>query len=278
MIDTSYQRRFGGLERLYGTGVLARLQAAHVLVVGLGGVGSWAVEALARSGIGGLSLVDLDDVCATNTNRQLAALDPEWGRLKTDVLAERVRRINPECRVTVIRDFLTARNVDRLLDPAPTLVIDAIDSVADKAVLIAHCRRQGIPVLVCGGAGGRTDPTQVRVADLGREQGDGLLKALKKTLKTHGLSPDAQGLWGLECVFSLEAAVMPWDVCDAVPRPGEGGSSRIDCATGYGASAFATGTFGLTLASRAVAQVVASSASAMAPSTPARFPSPGGTR
>jgi tRNA A37 threonylcarbamoyladenosine dehydratase len=256
MIDLSYENRFGGLERLYGTGALGKLRASHVTVVGLGGVGSWSVEALARSGVGKLTLIDLDDVCATNTNRQLPALDPEWGRLKTEVLADRVKRINPDCEVTAVADFLTARSAQTLLANTPHLVIDAIDAVADKAVLVAACREKGLPVLVCGGAGGRTDPTQVRVADLGREQGDALLKALKKTLRSQGLSPATNGEWGIDCVFSLEPPVMPWDVCAAVPKPGDGGSSRIDCATGYGASAFATGTFGLTLASRAVAQLL----------------------
>ena len=136
MIDLSYQSRFGGLERLYGDGVLATLSSSHVLVVGLGGVGSWAVEALARSGVGHLTLIDLDDVCATNTNRQLPALDPEWGRLKTEVLADRVRRINPECQVHAVADFLTAQSATRLLQGEPQVVIDAIDSVADKAVLV----------------------------------------------------------------------------------------------------------------------------------------------
>ncbi len=256
MIDLSYQSRFGGLERLYGDGVLATLSSSHVMVVGLGGVGSWAVEALARSGVGRLTLIDLDDVCATNTNRQLPALDPEWGRLKTEVLADRVKRINPECQVHAVADFLTAQSATRLLQGAPRVVIDAIDSVADKAVLVQACRERQLPLLVCGAAGGRTDPTQVRVADLGREQGDSLLKALKKTLKARGLSPDSHGLWGIDCIFSLEPAILPWEVCSSVAKPGEGGSGGIGCATGYGASAFATGTFGLTLASRAVSAIL----------------------
>ncbi|MEI8096091.1 MAG: tRNA threonylcarbamoyladenosine dehydratase [Spirochaetales bacterium] len=259
MIDLSYENRFGGLARLYGPGVLARLRRSQVTVVGLGGVGSWAVEALARSGIGHLTLIDLDDVCATNTNRQLPALDPEWGRLKAEVLADRVVRINPDCEVRVVADFVTARSAPRLLEPSgdrPQVVIDAIDSLADKAALVQACLELGLPVLVCGAAGGRSDPTQVRYSDLGRTQRDPLLKSLKKSLKARGLSPDPQGLWGVEGVFSLEAAVMPWEVCSSVPRPDEGGSARIDCADGYGSSAFATGTFGLTLASRAVARLL----------------------
>lgn len=256
MIDLSYDNRFGGLERLYGTGALERLKASHVMVVGVGGVGSWAVEALARSGIGTLTLVDLDDVCATNTNRQLHALDPEWGRLKGEVLADRVRRINPEARVHFRADFFSRKSASSLLREAPGLVLDAIDSVDDKVALFEECRRLALPLIVSGGAGGKTDPTRVRTADLGREQGDALLKAVKRGLKARGLNPGAQGLWGVECVYSEEPSVLPWEVCSAVPPPGGGGSARIDCATGFGAVSFATGTFGFVLASRAVSRLL----------------------
>jgi tRNA A37 threonylcarbamoyladenosine dehydratase len=256
MIDLSFENRFGGLERVFGTGALAVLQRAHVLIVGVGGVGSWTVEALARSGIGRLTLVDLDDVCATNTNRQVHALDPEWGRLKAEVLVDRVRKINPDATVTAVADFFTRKSSQRLLSESPDIVIDAIDSVTDKVALIESCLARALPVLVSGGAGGKTDPTRVKCADLGRETGDNLLKAVKRGLKVQGLAPDERGIWGVDCVYSDEPAVLPWEVCDAVPRPGEGGSSRIDCATGFGAVAFATGTFGFVLASRAVRRIL----------------------
>jgi len=256
VIDLSYQNRFGGLERLYGSDALPRLRKAHVMVIGIGGVGSWAVEALARSGIGTLTLVDLDDVCATNTNRQMHALDPEWGRLKAEVLAERVHKINPEAEVRFRADFFTRKSAEGLLNPPPDLILDAIDSVDDKVALVEACRRRAIPVVMSGGAGGKTDPTKVRVADLGREQGDALLKAVKRGLKARGILPDSQGLWGVECVFSEEPSVLPWEVCASVPPPGAGGSARIDCSTGFGAVAFATGTFGFCLASRAVVRLL----------------------
>jgi len=255
LIDLSYENKFGGLTRLFGDGALGKLRGAHVLVVGLGGVGSWAVEALARTGIGRLTLIDLDDVCATNTNRQLPALEPQWGRLKAEVLAERVRLINPDAEVEVRADFLTAKSVDRHLAGNPDVVVDAIDSVADKVTLVAACRDRGLSLVVSGGAGGKTDPTKVRVADLGREQGDALLKAVKRGLKAQGRGPDPSGLWGVDCVYSEEPSVLPWEVC-AVAAPDQGGSSRIDCATGFGAAAFATGAFGFTLASRAVRRVL----------------------
>lgn len=252
MIDLSYENRFGGLERLYGTGALERLRRAHVMVVGIGGVGSWAAEALARSAVGTLTLVDLDDVCATNTNRQMHALDPEWGRLKGEVLADRARRINPDADVRFAADFFTRKSAEALLALVPDVVVDAIDSVDDKVALVEACRARGIPLLMSGGAGGKKDPTKVRVADLGREQGDALLKAVKRGLKARGMTPDGAGLWGVECVYSEEPSVLPWEVC-AVPKPEAAGSARIDCATGFGAASFATGTFGFCLASRAVA-------------------------
>jgi len=242
VIDLSYQNRFGGLERLYGTGALALLKQSHVLVVGMGGVGSWAVEALARSGIGTLTLVDLDDVCATNTNRQLHALDPEWGRMKVEVLADRVRRINPEAQVNAVVDFFTAKSAPSILKSNPQVVIDAIDSVPDKIALAQQCLSRNLPLLLSGGAGGRSDPTKVRVEDLGKERGDALLKAVKRGLKAGGLVPDSSGLWGLECVFSDEPPVLP--------EAWQGG--RIGCADGFGAATFATGAFGFALASRAV--------------------------
>jgi tRNA A37 threonylcarbamoyladenosine dehydratase len=231
------------------------------MVVGLGGVGSWAVEALARSGVGSLTLVDLDDVCATNTNRQMHALDAEWGRLKVEVLGERVRKINPEAMVRLKADFFTMQSVARVLDETPHLIVDAMDSVADKVSLAVECIGRGIPLILSGGAGGKTDPTKVRAADLGRERGDALLKAVKRGLKSRGMLPDPHGLWGLECVFSEEPSVMPWDLCPSIAKPQAGGSSRIDCADGFGAAAFATGTFGFCLASRAVLRLLESGAS-----------------
>lgn len=252
MIDLSYENKFGGLARIYGDQALPLLRQAHVMVVGLGGVGSWAAEALARSGVGTLSLVDLDDICATNTNRQLHALEPDWGRPKAEALAERLGRIHPEADLRVVLDFFTAKSAAQLLADPPTVVVDAIDSVADKVSLAVECRSRNLPLLMSGGAGGKTDPTKVRTADLAREQGDALLKAVKRGLKARGLTPDGRGLWGIECVYSEEPPVLPWEVCSAVPAPADGGSSRIDCATGFGAAAFATGTFGFVLASRAI--------------------------
>ncbi|HYP17021.1 MAG TPA: ThiF family adenylyltransferase, partial [Opitutus sp.] len=169
-----YEQRFGGVGRLLGRAGLERLRAAHVCVVGVGGVGSWVVEGLARSGVGALTLIDLDDVCVTNVNRQLPALDGQIGRPKVDVLAERVRAISPACHVAAVAEFFTAASAERLLATRFDFVVDAIDKLSNNALLIAEARKRGMEVLTVCGAGGKRDATQVRVGDLGDSWGDEL--------------------------------------------------------------------------------------------------------
>ena len=176
-------QRFGGIARLYGSDGLARLQAAHVAVVGIGGVGSWVAEALARTGVGELSLFDLDDVCITNTNRQVHALQGAVGRAKVEVMAERIHAINPACRVHAVADFVTRDNLAELITPQLDMVIDCIDSVAAKAALIAWCKRRKIAIVTTGGAGGQIDPTQIRVSDLSQTVQDPLLAKVRSTLR-----------------------------------------------------------------------------------------------
>ena len=170
-----YERRFGGIGRLYGTEGLERIRRAHVCVVGLGGVGSWAVEALARSGIGALTLVDLDDVCISNVNRQLHALDGDLGKPKVEVMARRVRAINPDCVVHPLQAFFLKSNAQEILQGGFDYVLDAFDSPSRKCVLIAQCRERSIPVITSGAAAGRRDPTAVEVIDLAFSSHDRLL-------------------------------------------------------------------------------------------------------
>lgn len=250
----AYLQRFGGMGRLYGTAALARLHAAHVAVVGVGGVGSWVVEALARSGVGALTLIDMDDVCITNTNRQLPALAHSLGQPKVAVLARRVAEINPECRVQAVPEFLLAGNAERLLDGSHDVVIDAVDSTRIKALIIARSLALGRPVLVSGSAGGRRDPTRVRVADLGQAGGDSLLQQVRRCLREdHGFakSPDGRPMhWGVPCVFSTERPVYPHGdgSCGLEREAGGETGLRLDCAAGFGAATFVTGSFGFALA------------------------------
>ncbi len=238
--------RFGGIARLYGAAALACLGEAHVAVIGVGGVGSWTVEALARSGIGRLTLIDLDDVCVTNVNRQLPALDSTVGRPKIDVLAERVRQINPACAVEACAEFFTAASADRLLDPGFDYVVDAVDRMSIKALIVAGCQARGFPVVTCGSAGGRRDPGRVRVDDLGRAGHDELLRQMRRRLRrAHGYPRGENQHFGVPAVFSPEPpVVLKADGTCAPGRPDEAAGVRLDCSGGYGAASFVTGVFG----------------------------------
>ncbi len=251
--SSTYSDRFGGLSRLLGRTGLERLREARVCVVGLGGVGSWAVEALARTGVGALTLVDLDDVCVTNVNRQLHALDGQIGRSKAEVLAERVRLISPACRVEVITAFFTEKTEEMILGRGFDGVIDAIDVMASKALLIASCVHRGIACVTVGGAGGKRDATQIRAGDLGDSVTDELLKILRKRLRRdHGFQKGKKSRFGVRCVYSGERPVYPWSdgVCRSEPEPGS--ETRLDCDTGFGTAVFVTGAFGLAAAGEMV--------------------------
>jgi tRNA threonylcarbamoyladenosine dehydratase len=254
-----YEARFGGLARLYGREALERLRTAHACVVGVGGVGSWTAEALARGGVGAITLIDLDEVCVSNVNRQLHALDGQIGRPKALVLAERIRLINPGCRVEAVQEFFVASNAERLLSPALpyNVVVDAIDSVAHKARLLAACLARGVPVVTTGGAGGKRDGTRLRIGDLGESGGDDLLRQVRKTLRRdHGFAGGEGNRYGIRVVWSTEQAVYPWadGTCSAAPEPGS--SARLDCSAGLGAATWVTAAFGLAAAQEAVALVL----------------------
>ena len=251
--DDDYARRFGGLARLYGKAALPRLRAAQVCVIGVGGVGSWTVEALARSGVGALTMIDLDDVCVTNVNRQLPALDGQIGRAKTEVLAERVRLINPACAVTSVPEFFTDASAARLLETHYDFVVDATDKLANKCAIITGCRERGIAVLTMGGAGGKRDGTAVRVADLAQTEQDELLRQVRRKLRREcGFSRDVRAEFGVPCVYSPEQPVYPWSTGECAREPEPGGSLTLDCATGFGTATFVTGAFGFAAAGEVV--------------------------
>jgi tRNA A37 threonylcarbamoyladenosine dehydratase len=251
-----YTQRFGGVGRLVGQAGLERLRGAHVCVIGVGGVGSWTVEGLARSGVGALTLIDLDDVCVTNVNRQLPALDGAIGRPKVAVLAERVRLINPDCRIAVVSEFFTASSAARLLAPAFDFVVDAIDRMTPKALLIGECRERGLGVVTVGSAGGKRDLTQIRSGDLGEASNDELLRQVRKKLRRdHGFAPGEQRgrmHFGVRCVWSAEPQVFPWadGTCATAREPGS--NLTLDCESGFGTAVFVTGAFGLAAAQEVV--------------------------
>ncbi|MEY4939223.1 MAG: hypothetical protein RIQ93_958 [Verrucomicrobiota bacterium] len=255
-LTPDYLARFGAVGRLLGRDALHRLSSASVCIVGVGGVGSWVVEGLARSGVGALTLIDLDDVCVTNVNRQLPALEGQIGRPKVVVLAERVKAIHPDCRVEVAQEFFTRSSAARLLTPTYDYVVDAIDGVPNKALLIAECLQRRQPVLTVGGAGGKRDATQIRTGDLGDATGDSLLRLVRKTLRReHGFEPGKQtGVmhFGVRCVWSGEHPVFPWTdgSCAAYPEPAA--NLKLDCESGFGTAVFVTGAFGLIAAGEIV--------------------------
>ena len=222
---------------------------AHVCVVGIGGVGTWAAEALARSGLGAVTLVDLDEVCVSNINRQIHALTETVGRSKVEVMAERIRAINPACTLAVEQQFFNEQTADSLLRPKYDFILDAIDSVSNKVLLLARCRQRGVPVVACGGAGGRRDGTLVRTADLSKVSHDRLLAEVRKRLRKEFQFPADGSLMGVECVFSAEPPVFAQpdgSVCENRTASPDG--TRLNCNGGLGSATFVTGAFGFAAA------------------------------
>jgi tRNA A37 threonylcarbamoyladenosine dehydratase len=251
-----FEQRFGGIARLYGRAGLERLRAARVCVVGVGGVGSWTVEALARSGVGALTMIDLDDVCVTNVNRQLPALDGQIGRPKVEVLAERVQLINPACTIDAVTDFFTAGSAARLLEPGFDFVVDATDKLSNKCAIITAGRERGYPVLTIGGAGGKRDGTAVRVVDLAHSVQDELLRQVRRKLRQEcGFPRDVTQDFGVACVYSPEKPVYPWadGTCSAEPEAGS--SLKMDCASGFGSVTHVTAAFGLAATGEVIRQI-----------------------
>jgi tRNA A37 threonylcarbamoyladenosine dehydratase len=251
--DFDLTRRFAGVTRLYGEPAAAQFRAARVVVVGIGGVGSWAAEALARSAVGHITLVDLDHVAESNTNRQIHALGDVYGKAKVEAMAERLVAINPACRVRAVDEFASVDNAAALMAGAD-VVLDCIDQVVAKAALIAAARAAGIAIVTCGAAGGRFDPTRIGCADLARFTGDPLLaKVRHKLRRDHGFPRDdgkRPARFGVTGVYSDEPLQRPVAECDAAGRPVAG--AGLACA-GYGSSVVVTGTMGFVAAGQALA-------------------------
>lgn len=243
VITGSYDHRFSGLARLYGKTAHEKLKQTHLCVVGIGGVGSWAVEAIARSGVGEITIIDWDDLCYSNINRQIHALDNTIGKAKIDVMRERIHNINPECRINAILDFFTPDNAQALLNMNLDGVIDAIDQLTPKCHLIACCKRKKIPIVSVGAAGGIIDPSLIKIADINRTYQDPLMAKVRNKLKRdYNFPKDAKARFRVSCVFSSEHKVIPNpEELECLNQTNEG-SKNLGCDYGYGSATFITGT------------------------------------
>ena len=253
MTDETYQSRFTNIARLYGQEPAKQIKQLHICVIGLGGVGSWAVEALARSGVGKLTIIDYDTIAPGNINRQLHSLGSTIGIKKNRAMAERIADINPDCQTEVIDDFVTVDNVREYINPdrGYDYVIDAIDSIKFKAAIIYCCRRNKIPVVTIGAAGGLTDPTMIKVKDLSRTYNDPLAAKVRSRLRDeYGFSRNTKRYFGIECIFSSQQQLYPrQDGTVGHDKPGIHGV-HLDCQFGYGSASHVTATFGMIAVSR----------------------------
>lgn len=243
-----FDKRFAGVGRLHGEEGLARLRRASVCVIGLGGVGSWAAEALARCGVGRVRLVDLDEICVSNVNRQIHAVEGAIGLGKVRAMEQRLRSINPDIIVEALEMFYSPTTEERILDRAFEAVIDAIDSVPNKCRIAAACLRLGLPLIVSGGAGGRMDPTRVRIAPLEDASHDRLLSGMRRRIKHDEPRERVPRFLEIPCVHSLETPRLPGTrACGSDPG--------MNCESGYGSAVQVTGAFGFAAASWVVRHI-----------------------
>lgn len=257
-IDTNVLNRFGGIIRLYGNSAFNKIQKSHALVIGIGGVGSWTAEALVRSGIGHITLMDLDDICTTNTNRQIHTLTDTIGQSKTRITSERLKAINPDIDVHIIDDFIDKDNIVEYISDSFTIVIDAIDNAIDKAELIGYCKKNHINIITTGSSGGKKDPSKITYSDLYKTPGDKLFLKLRNNLRRrHGFNKDTSIPFGIEAIYSTENMTYPDDkgeTCSSKQFIDSG--EKLDCSGGYGASTMVTASVGLLAASRAIAHII----------------------
>lgn len=259
--DAVYGRRFSGLERLFGPGSQQPLQQAHVLVAGLGGVGSWCAEALARSGVGALTLVDMDHIAESNINRQLHALTDTLGQSKIQAMADRIHGINPDCQVSLVDDFVSPDNVAELFASSYSFIIDCTDQAQAKIAMILQARRRQLPLLVCGGAGGKNKPLSLRVDDLAVATNDALLAKLRNSLRRLHAYPKASNQAGKphKRVPKMQVRVLWFDQPVTLPAIVNGATDQatpqalqgLSC-SGYGSAVTITATMGMAAAHEAL--------------------------
>ncbi len=255
---TQYQQRFAATARLYGEEPVNQFQFKHVVIIGVGGVGSWVAEALVRSGIGCISLIDADDISESNINRQIHSLDNTLGQAKVEAMKERMYLVNPDCKVFAHQINLSEDNCNEFLGTPAKIdyVIDAIDSVKQKAALIAYCKRLKIPIITTGGAGGLSDPTQIEISDLSKTYNDPLAAKVRYLLRSkYNYSRNLKRKFGIECVYSKEQAVYPQeDGSVAFNKPTVKGL-RLDCNYGYGSSVCVTSSFAMVAVARVLSKL-----------------------
>ena len=244
-----FNRRFGGVERLYGKEALDHFQKSHICVVGIGGVGSWAAEALARNAIGQITLIDLDHIAESNINRQIHALSSTLGKSKVLAMKERILEINPTCQVHMVDDFISNENIEVLIENVFDVVIDAIDQASIKTNLALHALSKKIPLIMTGGAGGRIDPSMVKVADLSLTHGDRLTAKIRHDVKKALQLKDSQKV-GIDVVFTDEVMIKPEAACE-----GDESLTGLHCG-GYGSSVMVTAAFGFMAASLALKKLL----------------------
>jgi tRNA A37 threonylcarbamoyladenosine dehydratase len=264
--NLDFERRFSGVRRLYGEAGLAKFQSSHVVVIGIGGVGSWAVEALARNAVGIITLIDLDNIAESNVNRQIHAVDANLGKAKVTAMQERIEAINPGCVVHEIEDFLTTDNINDIFNFDCDVMLDCTDSTYAKMGLACYCRTKKIPLMISGSGGGRLDPTQIKVADLSAAFGDMLLSKVRKQLRQSHNFPKAPDMgkrplkkpkkFDVQCVYSDELVTTPEAACDTSVGADAGSSiSGINCA-GFGSSVTVTAPMGFAMAQLALNSLI----------------------
>lgn len=264
--NVDMDRRFSGVRRLYGDAGLSKLLASHVVVIGIGGVGSWAAEALARNAIGEITLIDLDNIAESNVNRQIHAVDGNFGKAKVTAMQERIKVINPNCKVHEIEDFVTTDNVSEILDFKCDVVLDCTDSTYAKMAMAVYCRDKQLALMMSGSGGGRLDPSRIKVADLSAAFGDMLLSKVRKQLRQSHHFPKAPDMgkrplkkpkpFGVKCVYSDELVTTPEAACDTGSEAGQNNSiSGINCA-GFGSSVTVTAPMGFAMAQLALNSLV----------------------
>lgn len=255
--QTNSEDPFDGIARLYGREAYTLIQNMHVCVIGIGGVGSWVVEALARSAVGQITLIDYDTIAQSNINRQIHTLANTIDEKKCSAMQERVKSINPDCIVNIIDDFITMDNMADFLSHDYDYVVDAIDSIKFKAGLIYYCKRNKIPVITTGGAGGLTDPSVIEVVDLTKTYNDALAAKVRSTLRDqYNFTKNPKRRFGIDCVFSSQQQLYPKeDGTVSHEKPGIHGVS-LDCRFGYGAASFVTGAFGFIAAAHIIKKFI----------------------